>query len=54
MTKDVDRSMKQFYTIRDSLTTVQRIVFFDNRFLYIYKVERLSFEGNKKWSPRKE
>jgi len=37
--KDVDPSMKQFYTFRDSLTTVQGVVFFENR-LYIPKVER--------------
>jgi len=38
-TKDVDPSVKQFYTFRDSLTTVQGVVFFENR-LYIPKVER--------------
>jgi len=38
-TKDVDPSMKQFYKFRDSLTTVQGGVFFENR-LYIPKVER--------------
>jgi len=31
--------MKQFYTIRNSLTTVQGVVFFENR-LHIPKVER--------------
>jgi len=35
-TKDADPSMKQFYTFRDSLTTVQGVVFFENR-LYIPK-----------------
>jgi len=38
-TKDVDPSTKQFYTFKDSVTTVQEAVFFENR-LYIPKVER--------------
>jgi len=37
--KDVDPSMKQFYTFRDSLTTVQGVLFFENR-LYIPDVKR--------------
>jgi len=38
-TKDADPSKKQFYTLRDSLTTVQGVVCFENR-LYIPKIKR--------------